>query len=86
MYSNIKFKKIQLEIFLVVQMLRIHPANAGYMGSIPGSGRFHMPRSNYTCVTTTEAQTPQAATKNSPGSMQLEKAHTSMKIQCSLNK
>ena len=23
------------------------PANAGYMGSIPGPGRFHMPQSNW---------------------------------------
>ena len=25
------------------------PANAGYMGSSPGLGRSHMPRSNYAC-------------------------------------
>ena len=44
------------------------PANAGNMGSIPGLGRSHMPRSNSACVpqllnlraTTTEAHTPRA--------------------------
>ena len=44
------------------------PANAGYMGSIPGPGRFHMPQSNWAHApqllslraATTEARAPRA--------------------------
>ena len=31
-------------------MVKNLPANAGDTGSIPGPGRFHMPRRNETCV------------------------------------
>ena len=31
-------------------LVKTPPANAGNKGLIPGSGRFHMPWGNYTCV------------------------------------
>ena len=66
------------------------PANAGDMGSCPGPGRSHMPRSGYArepqllslrvwslCSATGEAATvrgPRTAMKSGPHSPQLEKA------------
>ena len=66
------------------------PANAGDMGSIPGLGGSHIPRSNWAheprllslrvwslCPTTREAATvkgPRTAMKSGPSSPQLEKA------------
>ena len=66
------------------------PANAGDMGSSPGLGRSHMPRSNWAhepqllslrvwslCSTTGEAtivRGPRTAMKSGPRSLQLEKA------------
>ena len=66
------------------------PANAGNMGSSPGLGRSHMPRSNWAlepqllslrvwslCSATREAATvrgPRTTMKSSPHSPQLEKA------------
>ena len=49
-------------------MVKNQPANAGDMGSSPGPGGSHMPRSNEACVlqllspsvTTTEARVPRA--------------------------
>ena len=49
-------------------MVKNPPANAGDMGSSPGLGRSHMPRSNYAgapqllslCATTTEARVARA--------------------------
>ena len=35
-------------------VIRNPPANTGDTGSIPGLGRFHMPRGNYACATATE--------------------------------
>ena len=68
------------------------PANAGDMGSIPGLGRSHMPRSKWArepqllslrvwslCSATREAATvrgPRTAMKSGPRSPQLEKALT----------
>ena len=31
-------------------MVKNLPANSGDMGSVPGSGRSHMPRSNEACI------------------------------------
>ena len=67
------------------------PANAGDMGSSPGLGRSHMPRSNWArepqllslhvwslCSATREAaiaKGPRTAMKSGPRSPQLEEAH-----------
>ena len=40
------FKKTPFQISMVVQWIRILPANAGDIGSILGPGKLHMPRSN----------------------------------------
>ena len=83
--------KIKSRVSLVAQWLRIYlPANAGDMGSSPGLGRSHMPRSNWArepqllslrvwslCSATTEATTvrgPHTTMKSGPHSPQLKKA------------
>ena len=71
-------------------MVENPPANAGDMGSSPGLGRSHMPRSNWAhephllslrvwslCSTTREAATvrgPRTTMKSGPRSPQLEEA------------
>ena len=92
--SEENFKIFNLKNFLlgfpggaVVENL---PANAGDMGSSPGPGRSHMPRSNWACApqllslrvwslcsATREAtivRGPRTAMKSSPRSLQLKKA------------
>ena len=41
-----KIKIVRRRASLVVQQLRVHLANAGGMGSVPGLGRFHMLQGN----------------------------------------
>ena len=71
------------------------PANSGDMSLIPGPGRFHMPWSNETCEvqlskcsTTREATAMRSLcipTKNSPHSLQLEKAHANQPRPSTIN-
>ena len=93
-YKGIYFSKISLRLSFsgfpggaVVENL---PANAGHMGSSPGLGRSHMPRSNQArepqllslrvwslCSTTREAaivRCPRTVMKSGPCLPQLEKA------------
>ena len=87
--GNILFKKFK-EGFPGGAVVENLPANAGDMGSSPGLGRSHMPRSNWArepqllslrvwslCSATREAATvrgPRTAMKSGPPLPQLEKA------------
>ena len=88
-YSFLIFKKLS-EGFPGGKVVENLPANAGDMGSSPGLGRSHMPRSNQACApqllslrvwslcsTTREAaimRGPRTAMKSGPHLPQLEKA------------
>ena len=43
-------KKIKVRYFPGGSVVKSLPANAGVIGSIPGQGRYHMPRNNETHV------------------------------------